>query len=190
MDVCSEDAGWVADDDGGAVPEAERAELRWVAGAMVGGARLAFGIPSVALLAGGADTKPAHFCLRRFVVGVAVGLVAFEHMPGDGHQFAPGGDDGDIPILAFGDAAEEDTDGAGVSVDVLGGLVEHPAGVSVAMCCNRVRGNEKGGVESEVGWVRRNWLEPAREIQALLPWNFVWDEHVQDRPVARVLARE
>jgi transposase len=37
--------------------------------------------------------------------------------------------------------------------------------------CNPARGNEKGGVESEVGWFRRNWLVPVREAANLLEFN-------------------
>ena len=37
--------------------------------------------------------------------------------------------------------------------------------------CNPARGNEKGGVESEVGWFRRNWLVPVREAEDLAEFN-------------------
>lgn len=37
--------------------------------------------------------------------------------------------------------------------------------------CNPARGNEKGGVESEVGWFRRNWLVPVREGLDLADFN-------------------
>ncbi len=37
--------------------------------------------------------------------------------------------------------------------------------------CNPARGNEKGGVESEVGWFRRNWLVPVREAVDLADFN-------------------
>jgi transposase len=33
--------------------------------------------------------------------------------------------------------------------------------------CNGGKGNEKGGVESELGWYRRNWLVPAPEAEDL-----------------------
>lgn len=37
--------------------------------------------------------------------------------------------------------------------------------------CNPASGNEKGGVESEVGWFRRNWLVPVPEAADLLKFN-------------------
>ena len=37
--------------------------------------------------------------------------------------------------------------------------------------CNPASGNEKGGVESEVGWFRRNWLVPVREAVDLAEFN-------------------
>jgi hypothetical protein len=33
--------------------------------------------------------------------------------------------------------------------------------------CNAAKGNEKGGVEGELGWYRRNWLVPVPEAEDL-----------------------
>lgn len=52
--------------------------------------------------------------------------------------------------------------------------------------CNPARGNEKGGVESEVGWFRRNWLVPVREAANLLECNAHlegWCAASQDRMI-------
>lgn len=40
------------------------------------------------------------------------------------------GDDGNVPVLTFGDATEEDADGSGVESGMLRGLHEKPAGVA------------------------------------------------------------
>ena len=37
--------------------------------------------------------------------------------------------------------------------------------------CNPASGNEKGGVEGEVGWFRRNWLVPVPEASDLASLN-------------------
>ncbi len=37
--------------------------------------------------------------------------------------------------------------------------------------CNPARGNEKGGVEGELGWFRRNWLVPVPEADDLETFN-------------------
>jgi len=37
--------------------------------------------------------------------------------------------------------------------------------------CNPAGGNEKGGVEGELGWYRRNWLVPAPEAGNLSALN-------------------
>jgi len=37
--------------------------------------------------------------------------------------------------------------------------------------CNPARGNEKGGVEGELGWFRRNWLVPVPEAKDLESFN-------------------
>src|ERR1700687_3341228 len=37
--------------------------------------------------------------------------------------------------------------------------------------CNPAKGNEKGGVEGELGWYRRNCLVPVPEAQDLAAWN-------------------
>ena len=37
--------------------------------------------------------------------------------------------------------------------------------------CNPASGNEKGGVEGEVGWYRRNWLVPVPEASDLAALN-------------------
>jgi len=37
--------------------------------------------------------------------------------------------------------------------------------------CNPARGNEKGGVEGELGWFRRNWLVPVPEAEDLENFN-------------------
>jgi transposase len=37
--------------------------------------------------------------------------------------------------------------------------------------CNPARGNEKGGVEGELGWFRRNWLVPVPEAEDLESFN-------------------
>jgi transposase len=42
--------------------------------------------------------------------------------------------------------------------------------------CNPASGNEKGGVEGELGWFRRNWLVPVPEASALDTLN----EHILD----------
>ena len=42
--------------------------------------------------------------------------------------------------------------------------------------CNPASGNEKGGVEGELGWFRRNWLVPVPEATALDTLN----EHILD----------
>jgi transposase len=42
--------------------------------------------------------------------------------------------------------------------------------------CNPSSGNEKGGVEGELGWFRRNWLVPVPEASALDTLN----EHILD----------
>ena len=39
--------------------------------------------------------------------------------------------------------------------------------------CNPARGNEKGGVEGELGWFRRNWLVPVPEAEDLESFN-IW----------------
>jgi hypothetical protein len=54
-----------------------------------------------------------------------------------GAQLAGGGDDGEVAVPAFGDAAEEDADGAGVDVPLPGGPEEQPAGVFVAVFGDR-----------------------------------------------------
>jgi transposase len=37
--------------------------------------------------------------------------------------------------------------------------------------CRPARGNEKGGVEMELGWFRRNWLVPVPEADDLESFN-------------------
>ena len=37
--------------------------------------------------------------------------------------------------------------------------------------CNPAHGNEKGGVENELGWFRRNWLAPVPEAADLMAFN-------------------
>jgi transposase len=37
--------------------------------------------------------------------------------------------------------------------------------------CNPARGNEKGGVEGELGWFRGNWLVPVPEAEDLESFN-------------------
>lgn len=56
--------------------------------------------------------------------------------------------------------------------------------------CNPQRGNEKGGVENELGWFRRNWLVPVPQASDLTAFNaqlLNWcletqQRHIQGRP--------
>lgn len=93
--------------------------------------------------------------MNGFGLGIAVGLIVFEHVPGDGDKLARGGDDGDIAILLSGDFAEEMAERSGMRVDVLGGLHHEPAGMGTALFGNAsvvavVAGLVCGGNKSEI----------------------------------------
>ena len=53
------------------------------------------------------------------------------------------------------------------------GAYSGPRGRSVllSLCSPGIKGNEKGGVEGELGWYRRNCLVPVPEARDLATWN-------------------
>ncbi len=88
--------------------------------------------PRLAPRAAGAGAQPAELLLRGPRERVAVGLAVGQEVPGEDHQLAGGGDHGHVPIFLPRQAAEAGPEGAGVLVEVLGGLHQQPAGVPPA----------------------------------------------------------
>src|SRR5271166_5472665 len=115
----------------------------------------AFGIAARFAFAGGANAQPVELGFQRRRLSVAIRLVVFEHVPGDGDQLARGGDHGHIAIFLFGQLAKENTQRAGMKGQRLRPLHQHPAGMAAALFGDRsviaMRGGLAGGRnESEI----------------------------------------
>lgn len=89
--------------------------------------------PAAAPFACGASPEPCEFVLGGARHRIAIGFSSLEHMPREGHELAGGRDDRDVPIFAALEFADEGPQGAGVPVQMLGGLDEQPAHMTGAL---------------------------------------------------------
>lgn len=116
-----------------------------------------------ALAGGGAELGQLR--LGRSRLGIAVGFVVFEHVPGDGDQLARGGHDSDVAVLFLENSTKEDAQWARVLSDVLCRLYQHPAGVAAALLGDGamitvVAGLVCGRNEANIGRGAISTLEP------------------------------
>src|SRR5262250_2598978 len=84
--------------------------------------------PTLLFLASGFKAKPVELELRCGGLGVAIGLLILQHLPGHHRHTA---------VLPFAEAAEECPERTGVRTEVLSGLHQHRARVPVPLAGNR-----------------------------------------------------
>ncbi len=73
-------------------------------------------------MSGDSGSQVAVLLLGWLRLGIAIGLIVLQHVPGDGYEFARGGYDGDVAIFLLGNAAEEDAERPGMAVEMLDGF--------------------------------------------------------------------
>src|SRR5271165_1499509 len=115
----------------------------------------AFCVAARFAFAGGANAQPVELGFQRRRLSVAIRLIVFEHVPGDGDQLARAGDYGHVAIFLFRQLAKEHTQRAGMKGQRLRPLHQHPAGMAAALFGDgsviAVRGGLAGGRnESEI----------------------------------------
>src|SRR5271165_3377712 len=115
----------------------------------------AFCVAARFAFAGGANAQPVELGFQRRRLSVAIRLIVFEHVPGDGDQLARAGDYGHVAIFLFRQLAKEHTQRAGMKGQRLRPLHQHPAGMAAALFGDgsviAMRGGLAGGRnESEI----------------------------------------
>ena len=98
----------------------DRRECRDASGPLTGAIRRspgsARGWPAAATFTGGPPPEPGEFLLCDTRDRIAIGFAGPEHMPGESHELAGSGDDGDVPIFAALEFADEGAKRARVTV--------------------------------------------------------------------------